>query len=531
MSSSVKWFAAIIVAVMVGILFRGVRLEQRCMHTDEAVHAYKFGDLLEKGEYFYDPQEYHGPTLNYFTLIPAWLEGKRVYANLSEFTLRSVCAFFGVLTIGMVVFLRDGLGKRGCVFAAIFTAISPAMVCYSRYYIQEMLLVCFTMGLIVSGWRYYKSRILGWAICGGVFAGLMFATKETSVIAYGSMAGSLVLLSFLKRLGGADGQNRINKNDFTKIFIGVLAAIVVSVLFYSSFFSNPAGIGDSVRTFLNYFERAGQSQEHIHPWYYYFKNLLYYRYADGPIFSGVFIVLLAMIGFASGFGKNKKGDSDPGFVKFLGFYMVIMAVVYSAIPYKTPWCMLGFLGAGILLAGVGASRLFSVRAGLSRYAITAFIFAVIFFNIAQAYQACFVYYDDSRNPYVYGHTGRDVYAISERIIQAAEVADGDATYIEVIFADGDYWPLPWYLRKLNKVHWASEVDMDSPCGSIIVTTPGMVAEVTKKLYETRGVGKRSLYVPLFDKPLYLRPQVEVVGFADYGIVQKAGAMNGEKGGN
>ena len=31
-----------------------------------------------------------------------------------------------------------------------------------------------------------------------------------------------------------------------------------------------------------------------------------------------------------------------------------MLVVYSAIPYKTPWCLLGFLHGMILLAGVGA---------------------------------------------------------------------------------------------------------------------------------------------------------------------------------
>ncbi|MCB0293433.1 MAG: hypothetical protein KDH97_24480, partial [Calditrichaeota bacterium] len=55
------------------LLLRLPGLERRPMHTDEAVHAVKFGALLEEGFYEYDPFEYHGPTLNYFTLIPAWL--------------------------------------------------------------------------------------------------------------------------------------------------------------------------------------------------------------------------------------------------------------------------------------------------------------------------------------------------------------------------------------------------------------------------------------------------------------------------
>ena len=48
-------------------------LGNRPMHCDEAVHAVEFGQLLEDHEYVYDPFEYHGPSLNYFTLPVAWL--------------------------------------------------------------------------------------------------------------------------------------------------------------------------------------------------------------------------------------------------------------------------------------------------------------------------------------------------------------------------------------------------------------------------------------------------------------------------
>ena len=51
---------------------RLLNLDTRPMHGDEAVHAIKFGSLLEQGSYTYDPDEYHGPTLNYLSLIPAW---------------------------------------------------------------------------------------------------------------------------------------------------------------------------------------------------------------------------------------------------------------------------------------------------------------------------------------------------------------------------------------------------------------------------------------------------------------------------
>jgi hypothetical protein len=43
------------------------------MHGDEAVPADKFGRLPEEHYYEYDTYDYHGPTLNYLTLVPARL--------------------------------------------------------------------------------------------------------------------------------------------------------------------------------------------------------------------------------------------------------------------------------------------------------------------------------------------------------------------------------------------------------------------------------------------------------------------------
>ena len=75
------------------------QLTQRPMHTDEAVHAIKFGSLLEQGDYKYDKHEYHGPTLNYFTLIPAWIQSSQKLSEINETTLRIVPVFFGLMHI------------------------------------------------------------------------------------------------------------------------------------------------------------------------------------------------------------------------------------------------------------------------------------------------------------------------------------------------------------------------------------------------------------------------------------------------
>src|SRR6185503_11572389 len=81
----------------------------------------------------------------------------------------------------------DGLGRQAVVWAAIFTAISPAMVFYSRYFIHEMVLLFFTALTLGAGWRYVQSRSALWAVATGVGLGLMFATKETFVLAVAAM--------------------------------------------------------------------------------------------------------------------------------------------------------------------------------------------------------------------------------------------------------------------------------------------------------------------------------------------------------
>jgi predicted membrane-bound mannosyltransferase len=71
-------------ALAAGVLLRLPQLGMRPMHTDEAVHAIKFGALLETGTYRYDKNEYHGPTLNYLTLLPAWLLSRRLSAKSAK---------------------------------------------------------------------------------------------------------------------------------------------------------------------------------------------------------------------------------------------------------------------------------------------------------------------------------------------------------------------------------------------------------------------------------------------------------------
>ena len=153
-SNSGIYRAAFLFIAIASLAIRVPDLDRRPMHTDEAVQGLKFGDLLEKNYYSYDHHEYHGPTLYYFTLIPAWILGEKDIAAVDEKTLRIVPVFFGFLLIPVLFLFTGGFDRRILLISAFLAAVSPVMVFYSRYYIQEMLLTGFTYAAIASGYRF-----------------------------------------------------------------------------------------------------------------------------------------------------------------------------------------------------------------------------------------------------------------------------------------------------------------------------------------------------------------------------------------
>ena len=509
-----KCCVLILAATIAALALRLPRLRQRPMHGDEAVHADKFRLLLEEGLYTYDPNEYHGPTLNYLTLLPARLTGATNLMQVSEFTLRIVPVICGVCLILMLLLVARGLGTGVAAYAAVLTAISPAMVFYSRYYIQEMLLVCFTFGAIASGYRYTQSKNLGWALSAGVFLGLMHATKETCIIALGSMCLALLLAILIRRQKDSFA-NAARLAKPSHLIVGLAAGAVVSALLHSSLLSNPVGILDSIRTYTTYLGRADGNGLHDHPWHYYLKMLLYFKFGDGPIWTEALIVLLAVVGFIAAMTRKGLSAADPGLLRFIAFYTLIMTAVYSAIPYKTPWCALGFLHGMILLAGAGTVVLVRMTPNiLPRLIVLFLLFDASIHLTWQSCQSSYKYCADSRNPYVYAHPTPEIFTVVEKIEEYAGVhEDGRNMPIDVICPGGDYWPLPWYLRSFKRVRWSNQVVNDVKSAPLIIASDKVENTLANKLYTLTPVEERQMYLYLFDKPYYvwLRPNVKLTG--------------------
>jgi uncharacterized protein (TIGR03663 family) len=499
------------------------------MHADEAVQATRFRNLWQQGRYVYNPDEFHGPTLIYATLPSAVLTAAD-YAGTSESTYRIIPVLFGIGLVALFLFTADTLGNIPVFIATLLAAISPAMVFYSRYYIHETLLAFFTIAAIVFGWRYVVSRKLIWCLLCGACIGLMQATKETAAIAY--LAACLATLATIvsHRLAhrGSDAvttPDRAPPFRWQHVAWGALVAVGVAAVLLSSFFTNPRGPIDGVLTYFPWLQRAGGRSPHIHPWWFYLHRLCWWTTERGPVGSEGMVVILAAIGFlrAAVVRRGQTSDNEFLLVRWLACYTLAVTVIYCAIPYKTPWCLLQFWVGMIWLAGVGAGWLWRAARSTAVRAIIAALLVVGAGHLGyQAYRASFVIPADVGNPYVYAQTSADIERLAKHLRGLAETGpEHEKTPVKVIWTDAYYWPLPWYLRRFENVQLWRNMPED-PVAPIVISALQYDAQLT----ETFGRD----YIMIF---IELRPRVIMQLWVEFDLweayLTRTGAVDGGEG--
>lgn len=516
-----RWLGpGLLLALLAGALaLRLPALDARPMHNDEGINALKLRALWLHGRYAYDPHEFHGPALYYAALPFVWLSPARNFDELSETTLRLTTVAFGVALILLLPLLGDGLGRFGTFAAGALLAVSPAMVFYSRYFIHEMALVCFTLLALGGAWRWWQTRRAAWAALAGAGVGLMFATKETFVLTLAALALAVVLTFFLERRRGTRAKDAARghprprqpaasltvsagegvrasaseeggdpaqpphwdaRRFLPHAAVALAAAFAVWLVLFSSFFTNPHGLLDSVLTYDAWLHRAGGASPHIHPWHEYLHRLLWFQAPRGPVWTEGFILLLAGVGALAGLSGRGLGEGPRLLARFLAVYSFALLGIYSAIAYKTPWCLLNFWLGFVLLAGMGAGVLWtSLRPRVLRGALAVILLAGAVHLGWQAWRAGFVMPADRRNPYVYAQTSEGVLELTEIVERLATVHPASHAMVVKVISRESYWPLPWYLRRFGNVGWWDELP-DDPFAPVILVGARLRAGLDEK---------------------------------------------------
>lgn len=436
----------LLVVLLVALGLRCFDLAARPMHADEANQAVKLGQMLEGGTYVFDPHDHHGPTLYYFGLIPAWLRGQATLATLTETTVRLTPALAGVLAVALLWLLVRPWGRWPAFTAAVLLAVSPAAVYYSRYFIQETLLVTFTLGAFVCGQRWWRSGRAGWAIATGVCLGLMLATKASALVY--AVAALLAL--------AASGRTERSGWQLWRA-AGILGgvALIVLAMFYSSFGRNHAGLREAVHSLDLLFVRATAGLSgHEKPWWYY-GSLFVWQRNGGYIWDQTLFLLLALVGGIMALRRS-------GLPRFVAVYTVIIAIIFSATPYKTPWLVVSVIPGMCVLAALTLTQ-------WRRPVALPLSFFVVLGLIWQMRQAVFLRPADPRNPFAYVHTSPDMKKVP------ALAAAAPAGPVKIISAE--YWPLPWYLRGRPQTGYWTEPPAD--CDGALVFADAAQADTVR----------------------------------------------------
>jgi uncharacterized protein (TIGR03663 family) len=434
-----RWMAFFIVA-LIGLAIRLPQLSARPMHTDEAVNAYIVGQLLAKEPFIYDAQDRHGPALAALALPMVRAQGAKSFSDLTESELRVVPVVAGTITILLFGAAVEMFGFIPSLLAAILFAVAPLPVYYDRYFIHESLFSTATFGLMLSGWRAWQTRSVLQAALAGVCAALMLASKETAVLHFFALAAAAIVFRFTSVR--ETGQTR--QGQWKTIFFAAISFLLLSAALFTWFGRNWRALPALLHAAPNLFARAA-GQGHEKP-FWYFGRLL----AAG--WSGGLLVAFACLGL---FIILRRRDGSP--YQWLAYYGLSIAIIYSLIPYKTPWLALNLWLPLTLFAASAVEWLwrwgttkFPRRATIPAFGILAALTGVAIAHDTR--QRVFLYPADESNPYAYSQTSEDIPGLPTEIADLARRNGITTPRIAVIAADP--WPLPWYLRHFSEVgYW------------------------------------------------------------------------------
>ena len=439
------------------IALRFYTLDLKLFHHDEAIHAWFSYRLLTEGTYAYDPM-YHGPFLYYTTAGIFSLLGD------SDLVGRLLPALLGTLLVPLLypIYRLGYLDKKQTLVAALFLAVSPNMVYFSRFLRNDIFIAFFTMVLLVALLYYFERHKVQYAIIAGAAIGFGMSTKENMPIIV------LIFGVYLLYLIGT-GKVRLPQRWIRDLVVGGIVAVGIMAVFYSSFGAHPEVLMDGWLRAIEHATSMPQAQRLCGLPYFYILLFILYE---------VPILILAVVGvlqfidipgivsrwkerrmeqrespgeegeeeaiqvietpaveqkpglrdrlreILSGGGEPRVIDRQKEFARFAIFWMVLSLAVYAYIGEKVPWLILHQLLPMIFVA---------VYLMTTKKAVIATVAGI--FLIAMTLHVAFTP-ADINEPIVQVQNSEDLREVFAKIDAADRVAVATETY----------WPLPWYYR-------------------------------------------------------------------------------------
>ena len=456
---SIFTFERIFILILIlAIILRFWQLDLKLLHHDEAIHSWFCYELLTKGAWQYDPS-YHGPFLYFITT------GMFALIGPSDFAARLLPSLFGFMIIPLVyaIYRIGYISKNQTLVAALFIALSPDMIYFSRFLRHDIYMLFFTMLLLVAILYYFERGQTRFAVLAAVAAAGALSCKE-------EMPVIIIIFALFFAVSAWKGRFTLPpqwKADLM-LFV-VLVVAIMSVLYSAFFFHIDTLIGQNFSIAMQgvHFEmnttgwyRAIDHWTDMHnqqrlggPMYYYLPLFLLYEL---PIF------ILALVGtvqfITAGFHplrfikkvKNwiserrfalSTGDlaavslqqikdgqevnrKSEEFFRFCIVWMIGTMAFYAYVGEKVPWLIIAQLLPMCFVATYNLN-----------WQKTAFALAGCIFLVVMTWHVAFVP-ADINEPIVQVQN-------SEEMREVMGLMDNSSV---VVIASKHSWPLPWYFR-------------------------------------------------------------------------------------
>ncbi len=374
--ATVNWEVVYFVGLMViMVLTRLLMLDQGALHHDESIHGYYSYKLFTGGYvYKYDPT-YHGPFLYHIVALMFFFFGA------SDYTVRLAPAIFGIILIGLMWAFRPFIGRWGALAAATFMTFAPDIMYYSRHLRHDIFSTVGTILLLLGILGFIRTHQARYMYIAALGVGLGVTNHEL-IYLNGVIFVSFLVFAFLYEQFINKGKP-IEQRPLLLAFKSLIAqpiaigfALLIMfgfiVLFYSSFLTNMAAVGDFVKG-ITYWGTQQAVARGDQPWYYFFIQLAIYD--PILIFFGVVGGIYLIIRQAQHKLYDVAAETDPTpdvqpapglptqhsvielMTPLLGFWALGAIIVYSIAGEKMPWLTMQISIPLALLGGMALGRM------------------------------------------------------------------------------------------------------------------------------------------------------------------------------
>ena len=261
----------------------------------------------------------------------------------------------------------------------------------------------------------------------------------------------------------------------------LLVVIFLWLAFFTGFFQHLKGAEDFFVALAPWLKTGVSGAGHNKPFSHWFLLFGQYEWVGVVGIAGAFFGLIS---------RSWK-------LRFLSALAIVNGLIYSWIPYKTPWCIISILWPFVFIAGIWLEFIAGkVKALYSPVFLSAAAVVVVLAgrSAVAAYTLNFVHYADT-SPYVYVQVKND-FKVLETIMQKKVRSAPDSRNMIIQSNLNESWPLPWFFSRFPNYRFGSPQDAFDLKSDIIFAEVFRNDQELSDLYVRRRIELREAREPM-----------------------------------